>query len=809
MRTVLRASLRQHTRRYVAAVVAIVIGVAFIVTTGALSSAARNGMVSGLDAPYRAADVVASELDGEQAGQLLDHAVKSGARASVLGWAWLPVSKDGEQLSDGADVGAIAADESLRWQELTSGRFPERDDEAVVDTIAARSHGVEVGDVLTIGSGRTRHEVTVVGTVDSPSAMVWTAVYVTESQLRTWLDQAVVNSVAWSGPGSVEAQVDAVTSAVPDARVQRVAEFVDGEHQRATNGVDVIAIVLLLFAAVALLTSGIVITNTYSILFAQRSRDFALLRCIGATRRQVLRSIRLEALALGIASALLGIVVGTAVGAGLVALVQELWPAARLGDASVGWGWYAGAFATGLLVSLGAAWLPTRRAVRVSPLAALRPDTGVDVRSRAGRWQLATGVLLVAVGAAALAGAVRRADVLLMVTGGAATSVGVLVLGPATVPLLVRLLQRPAGLLLGTPGRLAADNTARNPRRTAATTSALLVGVTLTTAVLTGLATARTSLDAEMDADHPLDVAIAATDAQPLASDLAGQAADLPGVERAAGLPGVVAQVDGIGAIPLVAPTPEALALLRADAYFARPSDDEVYLPHGLVGDTDLPSRVTVVVGGERRRLSANVGDDWGEAAVVSPRTLRDLGGATGIRAVWLHTDLDADPDDLEAAVAGVAGGADVASTLQKRAYVDLQVDVLTGAILALLGIAVLIALVGIANTLGLSVIERSRENALLRALGLTRGQLRATLAAEAVLLSVGATLVGTALGVLFAWVGVHTMLSGFVEDATLALPVGQLLLVLLTSAAAGLLACVLPARRAARTPPAAGLALD
>ncbi|WP_235736915.1 ABC transporter permease [Nocardioides alcanivorans] len=148
-------------------------------------------------------------------------------------------------------------------------------------------------------------------------------------------------------------------------------------------------------------------------------------------------------------------------------------------------------------------------------------------------------------------------------------------------------------------------------------------------------------------------------------------------------------------------------------------------------------------------------------------------------------------------------------SALQKRAWVDLQVNVLTAAILGLLGIAIVIALVGIANTLGLSVLERVRENALLRALGLTRGQLRATLAVEAVLLSVVATLIGTALGVTFAWVGIRTMLGDVLGETSMDVPVGQLTLVVLVAAVAGLLACMLPARRAARVSPAAGLSLD
>ncbi len=152
---------------------------------------------------------------------------------------------------------------------------------------------------------------------------------------------------------------------------------------------------------------------------------------------------------------------------------------------------------------------------------------------------------------------------------------------------------------------------------------------------------------------------------------------------------------------------------------------------------------------------------------------------------------------------------ADLTNGLRERSWVTLQLDILTGTVVALLGIAVVIALIGIGNTSGLSVLERGRENALLRALGLTRRQLRATLAVEALLLSVVATLLGTAIGVTFAWVSLQALVEAAVDQAPLVLPWGQLALVVLVAGVAGLLSSLLPARRAARVAPAAGLSLD
>ncbi|QIX28263.1 ABC transporter permease [Nocardioides sp. JQ2195] len=462
MRTVILASMRRHTRRYVAASLAVVIGVMFIIVTNALSSAARDGMVAGIEAPYAHADVVVSGIDGDQAGQLLDRAEREGAQASVLGWAWLPVSRDGTEIADGADVGALPRDDAMRWLELVEGRFPQTDDEAVVDANAAKGNDVHIGDTLTIDKGRDALDVRVVGTVDSPSSMVWSAVYLTQEAQGRWLDQGVVNSVAWRGNGSTTDQVEALQGAYPEATVQTTDDFVDDQQELATNGVDVIAFILLLFAAIAIATSVMVIANTFSILFAQRTRDFALLRCVGATKRQVLRSIRLEALLLGAASACLGLLAGTGLGLGLVALIRDQAPSTRLGDASFSPVWFAGAFLVGLAVTLVAAWLPTRRATRVSPLVALRPDTGVDVRTSSGRLRIALGILMVGAGVVAMAAAIAATAAPLMVAGGMATFFGVVVLGPTIVPALIRVAGSLTARLIGMPGRLATSNAVRN-----------------------------------------------------------------------------------------------------------------------------------------------------------------------------------------------------------------------------------------------------------------------------------------------------------------------------------------------------------
>jgi putative ABC transport system permease protein len=805
MRTVLRASLRTHTRRYVSAAVAVVIGVSFIVVTSLLSDATRAGLVAGVELPYRGADVVVTDVDGDGAATIVEHAEAGGDSAAVLGWTPQPVRVDDRLLGERTDVGAVATDPALRWQVLRDGRFPTGPGEVVADANSIKGRDVSIGDSVEVGTGRHAVTGTLVGIVDTPSASAGAQLYLTWPDLHTVDGDLWVDSVAYAGPGSA-----ALADTLPEgARVQPRDAFVEDRQAELTNEVNVLAILLLVFAAIALFVSVLVIANTFSILFAQRARDFALLRCVGATRRQVLRSVRVEAVALGLASAALGLLVGTGLGYLLVALAKSALPSGSMAFPTPSPGWYAGAFGTGVLVTLVAAWLPTRRAVRVSPLAALRPDDSTSVRTGAGRLRVLLGLAAVAVGVALLALSISATSPGAMVLGGATAFTGVLLLGPVLVPALIRAVGGLAGRVAGAPARLAAENAVRNPRRTAATTASLLVGVTLTTAVLVGLASSRSAVEEDLDSDYPVDVTLTGSDAA-LPAGLVDDVRGAPGVGSAVALEGVAATVTGAGRLPVVAAT-GLDGVVRGGPSFATPAPGAVWVPWDLMDDLADGDRVTVRVGDRSETLRVRGGDGFGEAALVSPATLATLTDTPQTWAVWVRATGGADAEDLGGDLDALArpAGADLVNSLRDRSWVTLQLDILTGTVVALLGIAVVIALIGIGNTLGLSVLERGRENALLRALGLTRRQLRATLATEAVLLSVVATVLGTVIGVAFAWVAVHALVEAAVDQAPLVLPWGQLALVVLVAGAAGLLSALLPARRAARVTPAAGLTLD
>jgi putative ABC transport system permease protein len=819
MRTVVLASLRIHARRYVAAAIAVTVSVAFVVVIGVLTAGARTAFMENSGAPYRGADyVVDAPEDGPEPGPpccpdtldlsdaiaLID---RLGDNASGLGRVDLPAHREGGAPLGSGDfrgettVGPIAAAEDLRWQKLVSGRFPERTGEAVMHVWDAQAQEVAVGDRIRVGEGATATDLEVVGLVVSPTTWTQASMYVTWPQYLKWRDQPTWHVGSVAVRGEVGPLPEGMT-------VQPAAEYVSEGLAGLNNDVDAFALMLLLFAGVALVVSVLVVANTFSILFAGRLRDFALLRCVGATRRQVLGSVRREAAAVGVLASLTGTLVGVGLGYGLLPLINTLALTTPLATPAPPVPWLLGGFAVGLLVTMIASWLPTRHVVAVSPLSALRPQAAVDVHTATGRARLALAALLLVTGPALLGVAMIGDSTVLMVAGGASVFTGVLLLGPVLVPRLVRA----TGALLGPPGRLATENAVRNPRRTAATTAALLVGVTLTTAVLTGMATWRAGMDEVNVRHNPIDAALTSLD-EPVTTDLLDQVRRTPGVEQAIAVDGAVAQVSGFDAPLPVLTTSTAAPVARDGGSFAQVEPGTIRLDLDAFVDPSIKpgDQVTVRVGDRQAQLKVISLSGWGRAGVLAPQTLAQLTDTPEPHVIWLRASAAADPlalvDDLDGLAD--AAGAQLEDRLQAQAAANRERDILAGSALGLLGVSVAIALIGIANTLGLSVLERARENALLRALGLTRRQLRRMLATEALLLSVVATLLGTVIGVGFAWVGYETFVKRALTHATMVIPWPSLGAAVLIAALAGLLASVLPARRAARVTPAAGLSLD
>lgn len=874
------AQMRRSLGRLLAAGIAILIGTAFVTTTLLASSLIERASVDALTARFADADlVVTGELSVDAAEAIIGIDGVAASHASATSFVQL----SGTGPSIGLPVSGAATDPALRALELVDGEVPQTDEIALPADVAQRL-GAEIGDGITVirsvwepaspdtpaspdmpsdggwidGDWIERPEqLLLVGLLEDPAgafSMTGGTALVAPDQAVAWLAES------WPPEESGAHLVDEVTVLVePDASLdkvrERIVEVAGGglwvrtrdevaasTAEEMTGEANVLTALGLGFAAIALIVAGLVISNTFQVLVAQRTRSLALLRCVGATARQLRRSVTVEALLLGVGSSVAGIAFGsllaqvallilrrTAGGAGLPAtveldLVVVLVP-----------------LITGTVVAWFASIAPARAASRVAPLAAMRPSEAPSAGARSGQVRLVFALLLVVMGAVLLGiGMVvgTSADIMLGlligIPGGLLSFVGVLVGAVFWVP---RVIGAMAGLVSrgSRPATtLAASNSLRNPRRTAATSSALLIGVTLVAMMSTGASTARASFEQEFDRTYPVDVAVESYAAAFGAGATGGvQDLDPAQVTEIAALDGV-AETITLGRAPLrivgedgfldldglVADPSEVLAVVRDTDAFARLDDDTVLVPRHLAAHAGMEAGDVVEVAPvdpERsevlatpRELTVQIADLDG-VVLISTSTGAQLAPDAAATTVWLRLDADVDAarivGDIQEIVQDTPVG--VISPASERASFEQIVSTLLAVVLALLGVAVVIALVGVANTLSLSVIERRRESATLRAIGLTRRQLRQTLAVESLFIAGAGTLLGVLLGTFYGYVGARTVLGSMAEGIPLSVPWRDLGLVLAVSLIAGMVASILPARSAARTPPVAALATE
>ncbi|MCK0112821.1 FtsX-like permease family protein [Ornithinimicrobium sp. F0845] len=851
------AGLRGHARRLGATALAIMLSVAFVATTMLALDAMERGVGEAVAGDVVHRDLVLLPTEGSVGFAELDE---------LRGADGLVVEQVGAEVLGTTDGEPAMATTAPRGPgvELVEGVLPEHPGQVAVPP----ESGLDVGDevaferYLVEGDSAAVEPLSVVGILDvgnSPRFTWQDVLVVDESQLRTWEPDLTLTLVTLDVAGADEATARAtIESIVPGVEVLTGTEAADLLVSQATGGLDVLGPVLLGFGAVAVATSALVIANTFAIVLAQRTRELALLRCVGATRSQVRRTVLTEAGLLGVAAATAGVLFAVGLTWTTASLLGEvnlgtpitLRPGLEAVSLLVPW-------AVGVAVTLTAAWWPTRRATRIAPMAALQPASAPAVASRPGLVRIVLSVLLLGAGGAGLVLAATSHDVVIGVAAGLLSFVGVLVAAVFFVPAGIRAL---GSVLRGTPSRLAVGNSVANPARAAATSAALLIGVTLITMTSVGAASAERTAEDEIDRQYPADVMVfpsfeltgnpsdeptGTSSDEPSgnsADELSGTSSDEPSGnpfdasgERMVAQPldrsltATVAALDGVavsvpfraGWLELEAPDgswqiegpaygldPVAVAPALRDATAVQAlSPGTIGLPEDYLEGSPLQEGDTVTVNGPDGSREATI-VTLGLGEIVLP--VDDLAAldAQAVEAGMLirltdDADIGGVVADIRQAVdngAWVDGGAAARQELSNA--LDILVLVTTG----LLAVAVLIAVVGIANTLALSVLERTRENALLRALGLTRSQLRGMLTVEGVLLAVVSALLGIGLGVTYAWFGVRTL----IPDGTgtvLAFPLTELVVILTVAVAAGLLASVLPARRAARTAPAAGLA--
>lgn len=567
---------------------------------------------------------------------------------------------------------------------------------------------------------------------------------------------------------------------------------------------------LLVFAGIALLVGAFSIYNTLSILAAQRTRESALLRALGASRGQVLRVQLTESLMIGIVASVAGLAGGLGIATGLKTLFSAFGGALPDGGLVVDPGSAAIAVVVGVVVTAVAGVAPARRASRVPPIAALR-----EVAAEAGvvsRGRVVAGAGLTAVGAVAvLLGALGPGGAPLTGAGAAVLLAGMVVIGPVGARPIASALGAPLQRLGGVSGTLARDNARRNPRRTAATAAALMVGIAVVSLFTVVAGSLKASLQDGVSRSFAGDLAIATPGFGGGALDpgLAAQVAALPQVDDAVGLGQGAARI-GDTNHQLTVADPARLA---------------------RVVDLDVTAGALTSVGDAGLAVSQSLAEDNGWAVGTTlPVTFADGSRRTfAIAAIYDRTQIAGDvlisreawaphaTQDLDRAVfltvadgAGLAAAADAVRTVTRQAgdpdvqtrqeYVAAaseSVDSLLGIVYVLLLLAIVIALMGIANTLALSVHERTRELGLLRAVGATRRQVRAMVRGESIVVATFGTLGGVGLGLFCGW-GLVSAVGGTALSVFSA-PSGQLVIVLLAGVVVGGLASVRPARRAAR----------
>lgn len=834
------SQFQSHSRRFIAVGLAVMLSVAFLSTTLMMGASTRASLGASLGEAYSKAGLIATP----DTGTFNDAALAAVRAVPGVTEAYGRMEAYTEFTAGGQEVFAQArnlAPMALETAAVTDGALPESADGVAVDRAAAARYGLRVGDSLTLRApgGTTTVAMTVTGilrgsndpfTSALPQIVAGTpavsalAAGARDPQGGTGAGYGTIQLALASGTDAATTSKNvlaALTGVGAGAQVKTADEQVTAQVAMMTGGQDELTIILLAFAGVALIVSGLVVTNTFAVLVAQRTRELALLRCLGACRSQVRNSVLAEALVVGLVSSAAGVLAAVALMAALIGWAGTQ-PDMAFATMAVPSSSVIAGLAVGTFLTLGAALVPAKAATAVAPLAALRPADDAGIGNRRGRVRLVLGLAALALGIPLLA--LGAAGVMLVVAfaGGVLSFVGVLLCATLFVPQLVGLAGRLASPA-GVPGKLAALNAVRNPARTSVTAAALLIGVTLVSLMMTGAATARQAFDDALAGTYPVDMAITGGALTALERDAAAR---IDGVATAALLPvaGTMAG-EGMDSPVYALDAAEAGRLLRDTTITLEPG--RIYLPEGSpAGSVEVngaAGRATLeAVVLRTRNIPALVSTDTARqsgltgSGVAPTDSARTDGTGPAASAVWLRladapggAPLSADRiKDIQSAVAqaaGVSAGAVSGAAIERVTFNEV-IDVLLLVVTGLLGVAVLIALIGVANTLSLSVLERTRENSLLRALGLTKGQLRGMLALEAALVAGVAAVIGAVLGSVYGWLGARSAL-GSLAEVTPSVPWLQLLGVLAVAVVAGLLASVIPARRAARLSPVQGLA--
>ncbi|AJT41261.1 ABC transporter permease [Psychromicrobium lacuslunae] len=808
------AQVKTHARRFIAIGLAVMLAVGFLVATLLVGSSTQATLKASIGQSFNKADAVISSTDYTKPLSSANfEAVKkvSGVKESYAQLS-AQIQVSAKEGSFNAQLQNTAPSAALQSGSLIKGNLPSAPNQVAIDQQSAERQQLNVGSTVTLSNAKGEQAQATVTALIKPSndpKASGMAQMLASSQTVTPLAtlplsfdtiQLKLDSpLSQSSKTAIEKALQ--STGLTEYTVLNSDEQTTAVMKQMTGGQDVLTIVLLAFAAIALIVAALVVANTFAVLVAQRTKELALLRCVGANRSQIRNSVLLEALVVGVISSLVGIALAIGGMAALVAVLSTV-PGYEFATFEANWLAPTVGLIIGVLLTLVAALVPARAATAVAPLAAMRPAEDATLSNRSGRLRLVIGGLLIVIGGLALAAGAVSANLMIAVPGGAASFIGLLLCANLFVPRLVSgvgKLAAPAGV----PGKLAALNAVRNPGRTTATAAALLIGVTLVSMMVTGAATARSAFDSTLEDRYPVDVLV--NDGKYTPQQL-NAVKNLPGVTQTVGVPKVGELAGNSAGTPVYGiSTADANLLLSTPQNRVQPG--QLLMPKGTKA-TSLPMLAKGSAAKELPIAQATV--DY-LPVMVNLETVSAPDGAE--QQVWIKLAPGQDNGqllELQGKIAKALGVQDyqVAGGALIKASFNQVIDILLMVVTGLLAIAILIALIGVANTLSLSVLERTRENALLRALGLTKRALRGMLALEAVLVAGVAALIGVVLGSLYGWLGAQSGL-GSLTAVMPNIPWLQLLVIVLIAAVAGLAASVIPARRAARLSPVEGLATD
>jgi len=832
MRHLTLANLRANPVRFVATLLAVLVGTGFLSTTlvlrdslgASIEAGIANGL-SGIDAAVVPYEGDVASFGGKatippQVEGIVASADGVAAAASVRTADLNLFTTDGSVIAEGAGGIGWIDDPGLASFSVVDGEVPRAEGEIAVDQRTFDRKDLALGQAVSVGTANGPADGIVVGIV----------AYGNEAQRSTEGDVVVaeVDAEAWlaTGDGGVDAviarsdtldevalaaSVDEALSTVSSVDPAGVEVLTGDEYRDRVGGqaaslAQVIGTGLQVFAYVALFVSIFIIYNTFTVVVAQRVRELALLRAIGATGKQVRRAVRLEALVVGFVASVAGVVVGIVAFELLIRFVPALADLGGGGSVvlSVRPMAVLQVVLTGVIITWLSAAVPSWRASRIRPIAALR-DSSVD-RSGASKIRAGIGLVLVALGATTLAIGASGASPWFLAPGPLLLFLGTLVAGPVLAAGFAALASR----IVGTrnPVRhLATANAGRNPNRTATTANALVIGLFLVVFVTAAGGSLRDWAVRQVAQLGGSDLSVQTVDLRPLPDGLSEQILAIDGVDGGAEVVlgvgvsaaagdagqsvsgGDVVALQGVQGFDLVDGSLEGLGprdvVVRDFGGLVKVGDDyPVTLADGSSVDFNVSATTSFTI------------DSAG--SIVTPAAAAELAPTSGVNYLVLSVD-GGQYDAVVAQIDGLLADYSTVTVFEGGSITQLIkgfFNAVIASVNGLLAIAVVIALFGIVNTLVLSITERTREIGLLRAVGMTRSQLAASIRTEAVLTAALGTVIGTVMGLFVAWAVTRQLLA---DGGGFSWPLRELVVVMALGIVIGLVAAVIPAWRASR----------